>query len=107
VKGDHLGEFEELTLLAACVLRSNAYGVSVQKYVEQVTGRPVTMGAVYASLDRLERKGLVRSALGDISPEPGGKRKRLFTVTANGTRTLREVRRVRNEIWQTIEARRS
>jgi DNA-binding PadR family transcriptional regulator len=107
MKGDHLGEFEELTLLAACALRDNAYGVSVQKYVERVTGRPVTMGAVYASLDRLERKGLVRSALGDVSPERGGKRKRLFTVTANGTRTLSEVRRVRNEIWQTIEARRS
>ena len=107
MKGDRLGEFEELTLLAACVLQDEAYGVSVQQYVERVTGRTITMGAVYASLDRLERKGFVRSALGEATPEPGGKRKRLFSVTSVGMRTLKEVRKVRDHIWQTIEAKRS
>jgi hypothetical protein len=68
VKGDHLGEFEELTLLATCVLRDDAYGVTVQEYLERVTRRTVTMGAVYASLDRLEGKGLLRSAFGEAKP---------------------------------------
>ena len=107
VKGDRLGEFEELTLLAVCVLRDEAYGVPVQEYVERVTGRTITMGAVYASLDRLERKGFVRSALRDARPERGGKRKRFFSVTSAGTRALKEVRRVRDHIWQAIEANRS
>jgi PadR family transcriptional regulator PadR len=93
MKGDHLGEFEELTLLAAWALRDDANGV--------------TMGAVYASLDRLERKALLRSTFGDSKPERGGKRKRLFSVTPAGSRLLKEVRRVRDQIWQTIEAKRS
>ena len=107
MKGDRLGEFEELTLLAVCVLRDEAYGVPVQEYVERVTGRAITMGAVYASLDRLERKGFLRSAMGDAKPERGGKRKRFFSVTSAGTRVLKEVRRVRDHIWQAIEANRS
>jgi DNA-binding PadR family transcriptional regulator len=107
MKGERLGEFEELTLLAVRVLRDEAYGVAVQEYVERVTDRSITMGAVYASLDRLERKGFLRSALGDARPERGGKRKRLFSVTSAGTLALKEVRRVREHIWRAIEARRS
>jgi PadR family transcriptional regulator, regulatory protein PadR len=107
MKGNRLGEFEELTLLAVRVLDDDAYGVSVQEYVEHVTGRLVTMGAVYASLERLERKGFVRSALADATPQPGGKRKRMYSVTAIGMRTLKEVRHVRERIWQAIEANRS
>jgi len=107
MKGDHLGEFEELTLLAAWALRDDAYGVTVQEYLERVTARTVTIGAVYASLDRLERKGYLRSTFGDATPERGGKRKRFFSVTPTGSRLLKEVRRVRDQIWQTIEAKRS
>ena len=104
MKGDHLGEFEELTLLATCALGDEAYGVTVQEYLERVTRRPVTMGAVYASLDRLERKGLLRSAFGDAKPERGGKRKRMFTITLAGSRLLSDARRVRDQLWQAIEA---
>jgi DNA-binding PadR family transcriptional regulator len=107
MKGDHLGEFEELTLLATCVLRDEAYGVTVQGYLERATGRPVTMGAVYASLDRLERKGWLRSVFGDAKPERGGKRKRIFSVTPTGLRILRDVRKLREELWHAIEAARS
>lgn len=105
MKGDHLGEFEELTLLAVCALGADAYGVAVQEYAERASGRLISMGAVYAALDRLESKGLLRSGVGEPTPVPGGKRKRLFTVTPLGMRTLREVRRVRERIWRTIEAR--
>ena len=104
MKGDRMGEFEELTLLAVRALGDRTYGVPVQQFVERATGRNVTMGAVYAALDRLEQKGFVRSVRGDPSPMRGGKRKRLFEVTALGLRTAQDLRRVRERIWQTIEA---
>jgi PadR family transcriptional regulator PadR len=103
VKGDRLGEFEELLLLAVQALREDTYGVPIQQYLERTAGRRVSMGAVYAALDRLERKGLVRSSMGESTPERGGKRKRLFSVTSLGRRTLKDVRRVRDRIWLAIE----
>ena len=103
MKGDRLGEFEELTLLAVKAVEAPVYGVPVQQYVEKTTGRAVAMGAVYAALERLERKGFVRSSMSDPSPERGGKSKRLFAVTPSGMQTLREIRRVRDRIWRAIE----
>ena len=105
MKGDRLGEFEELTLLAVCAISGEAYGVPVQKFVEKATGRNVTMGAVYAALARLEDKGYVRSVLGDAMQVRGGKRKRLFEATPEGARTLKQLRRVRERIWHLIESR--
>jgi DNA-binding PadR family transcriptional regulator len=64
------------------------------------------MGAVYAALDRLEGKDLVRSALGEATRERGGKRKRLFSVTPAGRRAVQDARKVRDRIWQAIEERR-
>jgi DNA-binding PadR family transcriptional regulator len=105
MKGDRLGEFEELTLLAVKALESPVYGVPVQEFIEESTGRDVTMGAVYAALDRLEDKGFVRSELGESTAERGGKAKRLFEVTPAGMRTLREIRATRDRIWRVIEER--
>lgn len=105
MKGDRLGEFEELMLLAIRALDGPIYGVPIQQYLEKISGRVITMGAVYAALDRLEAKGFVRSALGDPTPERGGKRKRLFDITPLGNRTLREVRNTRDRIWRAIEQR--
>jgi DNA-binding PadR family transcriptional regulator len=104
MKGDRLGEFEELTLLAIRALGNGTYGVPVQQFVERATGRAVSLGAVYAALDRLEYKGFVRSSLGDPSPTRGGKRKRLFDVTPIGLRAAKDLRRVREQIWRLIEA---
>jgi len=106
-KGDRLGEFEEFTLLAVRALGDGTYGVPVQQFVERATGRSVSLGAVYAALDRLEHKGFVRSVLGQPSPTRGGKRKRLYDVTPLGLRTARDLRRTRERIWQLIEDRRS
>lgn len=103
MKGDRLGEFEEFTLLALRALGDATYAVPVQEFVEQATKRTVSMGAIYAALDRLEQKGYARSAVGEPSPVRGGKRKRLFTVTPLGVKTLKELRRVRDRIWDTIE----
>jgi PadR family transcriptional regulator, regulatory protein PadR len=104
VKGDRLGEFEELTLLALSALRGRTHAVPIQQFVEQAAGRNVSMGATYAALVRLEAKGFARSTVGEPSPVPGGKRKRLYDVTPLGAKTLRDLRRVRERIWQTIEA---
>jgi PadR family transcriptional regulator PadR len=106
MRGDHLGEFEELTLLAARAVGEQAYAVPVQEYTERISGRNVSIGAVYAALDRLERKGFLRSSVGEPTREPGGKRKRFYAVTPLGMRTLRDVRRVRERIWRAIEAER-
>jgi DNA-binding PadR family transcriptional regulator len=105
VKGDRVGEFEELTLLAICALDHPVYGVPVQEFIERMAGRDVMMGAVYAALDRLEEKGLVRSEFGESSAERGGKAKRLFDVTPAGMRTLKELRATRERIWRVIEER--
>jgi DNA-binding PadR family transcriptional regulator len=81
---DFLGEFEHVVLLALLRLVDNAYGVSVRQEIDQRTGRDVSIGAIYATLDRLERKGYVTSRLGDPTPERGGRSKRFFRVTARG-----------------------
>jgi DNA-binding PadR family transcriptional regulator len=106
MKGERLGEFEELLLLALQALPDDGRSVvAIQQYLEEITSRSVSLGAVYAGLDRLELKGCVRSELGDITRERGGKRKRLFTVTREGKRTTQEARRVREAIWKAIEGR--
>ena len=105
MKGDRLGEFEELTLLAIRALEPPVYAVPIQRFIATTSGRDVVMGAVYAALDRLETKGLVRSTFGESTPEPGGKRKRLFTVTPEGMRMVKDLRRVRERFWRAIEER--
>jgi len=105
MKGDRLGEFEELTLLAVRAIKDDAYGVPVQRFVEKATGRTVTMGAVYAALARLEDKGYLHSVMGEPTQVRGGKGRRLYEITAEGTRTLNGLRRVRDRIWRAIETR--
>jgi DNA-binding PadR family transcriptional regulator len=104
MRNERLGEFEEFTLLAVQALGEPTYGVPVQQFVEQATARNVAIGAVYAALDRLEEKGFVRSVMGEATATRGGKRKRLFEVTAVGLKTAADLHRRRERIWQTIEA---
>jgi PadR family transcriptional regulator, regulatory protein PadR len=98
-----LGEFEEVVLLAVAGLTPSAYSVVIAEELEQQTGQNVTTGAVHAALQRLENKGYLTSHLGEATPERGGRRKRLFTVTALGGRVLKEVQAVRNSLWSRIE----
>ena len=81
---DYLGEFEHIVVLALLRLEERAYGVSVRQEIELRTRREVSIGAVYATLDRLETKGYVKSHRGDPTPERGGRSKRFFRVTAKG-----------------------
>ena len=103
MKGDRVGEFEELTVLAVRALGEPAYAVPVQRFIEKKARRAVSMGAVYAALGRLENKGLLRSTVGEATAQRGGKRKRLYEVTPLGMRRLRELREVRERIWRAIE----
>ena len=105
MKGERLGEFEELTLLAIRAIDPPVYGVPIQRFLEKMTGRDVTMGAVYSALDRLEAKGFVTSTFGASTAERGGKAKRLFAVTAAGVRTLGDLKATRERIWRVIQAR--
>jgi PadR family transcriptional regulator, regulatory protein PadR len=81
---DYIGEFENITLLAVLRLEDRAYGVTVRQEIELRIHREVSIGAVYATLDRLEKKGYATSHQGDPTPERGGRSKRFFRVTADG-----------------------
>ncbi len=87
-KGDNLGEFEILILAALLHLRDEAYGVAIRQEIEARAGRASSIGAVYATLDRLEGKALVQPRMGDSSPERGGRAKRYFDITPEGERRL-------------------
>lgn len=83
-----LGEFEQLVLLALVRQGSDAYGVPLCEDIAERTGRDVSLGAVYKTLDRLEDKGYVQSRLGEPTPERGGRRKKHFKVLGAGQRAL-------------------
>ena len=87
-----LGEFEQLLLLAL-LTTDEAYGVEIRRAIEERTGRTISPGAVYTALDRLERRALVRSRLGEPTAERGGKRKRYYRLVPAGERLLRECER--------------
>ncbi|WP_375767436.1 PadR family transcriptional regulator [Archangium gephyra] len=100
-----LGTFEEQVLLA--VVRtgrasggSGAYGMAVRRELEEVTGREVAIGAVYATLDRLEVKGLVASERGEAS---AGASRRMFAVTPRGARALADSREMRERLWSGVD----
>jgi PadR family transcriptional regulator, regulatory protein PadR len=90
---DYLGEFEHIVVLALLRLGDRAYGVTVRQEIDVCIGREVSIGAIYATLDRLERKGYVRSALGDPTPERGGRSKRFFHVTSKGITAVNRTQR--------------
>ena len=81
-----LGEFEYLMLTAAARLGDDAYGAAIRAAIEDATGRRCSTGALYTTLDRLEEKGLVKTWMGDPTPERGGRPKRMVRVTAKGNR---------------------
>ena len=98
--GKHrLGEFETAVLLAIVHLRGRGYGVSIADEIEGRTGKPVSFGAVYATLDRLQKKGLITSELGEPTPERGGKPKRFYQLKGAGEDALREGQAMAHRMW--------
>lgn len=83
-----LGEFEQLLLLAIVRLEKNAYGATLRQEIEKRTGRTVAIGAIYTTLERLERKSYVRSKVGKPTPERGGRRKKFYRLEPLGAKAL-------------------
>jgi DNA-binding PadR family transcriptional regulator len=99
-KGDYLGNFELMLLLALVRLGDDAYGVTIARELEQQTGREVVVASVYATLERLQERGFVASSLGDPTPERGGRAKRYFRITGAGIREIRDARRALMNMWK-------
>jgi PadR family transcriptional regulator PadR len=87
-KGEFLGDLEQAVLFTVHRLGDNAYGVTIRHEIEKRTGRGVSIGAVYMTLDRLEKKRYVDSTVGDPTPERGGRAKRFYSVTRSGLTAL-------------------
>jgi PadR family transcriptional regulator PadR len=96
-----LGVLEEQILIAVLRTRGDAYGMRVRREIERVTGRELAIGAVYATLDRLEAKGLVISR----RAHAGGPSRRLFDVSPAGAQALAETRAIRERLWQGVDMR--
>ena len=97
-----LGEFEHLVLATALRLK-DGYGAELVRELEERTGRQVQGGALYVTLDRLERKGYLRSRMGDPDPRRGGRPKRFVEVTPEGVRALAEHRDALLRVWEGLE----
>jgi len=95
-----LGSLEHIVLLAVMRLGEAAYGITVRREIESATGRDLSIGAVYATLVRLESKGLIKSYAGEPTAARGGRAKRYFRVTADGKGALRNT----HEIIQKMSA---
>lgn len=99
MRGSNLREFEELVLLSVRMNGEAASGATIQQVLDAEAGRAVSLGAIYTALDRLARKGLVESWLGEPTPVRGGRRKRHYRLTLAGLEELSEIREIRNSMW--------
>lgn len=104
---DYLGEFEHIVVLALLRLGDRAYGVTVRREIEFRTKREVSVGAVYATLDRLETKGYVKSLRGDPTPERGGRSKRFFRVTDKGVAAVNRAQHALHNMAEGLDLIRS
>jgi DNA-binding PadR family transcriptional regulator len=102
MKGNYIGELEELILLAVGLLYPEAYGVAVMDELESRAGRSLNISAVHSVLTRLEEKGFLKSKMSDPTEERGGRRKRIFLLTAAGKRALEEANELRNSMFSQI-----
>jgi PadR family transcriptional regulator PadR len=104
MKETGLGEFEEVILLLVGILGEEAYSFRIAEEFEGQTARAVSIGAVHSTLNRLEEKGFLRSAMGKSTAERGGRRKRIYTITAYGQRALTSARDFRVSLWKQFPA---
>lgn len=98
----YIGEFEELVLLTVGVLYKTAYAVAIAEEITKQSGRVVHISSVHKSLYRLEKKGMLTSELGDAESKRGGKRKRIFSITAYGKKVVDESMALRIQLRKQI-----
>ena len=99
---ESLGHFELLVMLALVRQGEEAYGVPIADAIAQSTGKQVILASVYNTLERLEEKGLVRSTLGQSTPQRGGRAKRYFSITTAGLREVRAAKKALTVLWRGI-----
>ena len=100
---ERLGEFEQLVLLAVARLGDEGYGTTIRRELERRASRAVTVGALYATLERLEMKGLVRTREGEPTARRGGRAKRHYALTAPGVAALHDARSALDRMWEGLE----
>lgn len=94
-----LGEFEEIILLLVGILGEEAYAYKIEEEFAEQTQRSSTIGAIHSTLNRLEKKGFLDSFMGKPSARRGGRRKRIYLITALGQRVLNESRNLKLSLW--------
>jgi PadR family transcriptional regulator, regulatory protein PadR len=99
MKETRLGDFEEVLLLLVGILDMEAYSYRIADEFYRQTGRSISIGATHSTLERLEQKGFLKSKMGEATAERGGRRKRIFTITALGKRVLKESRDFKITLW--------
>lgn len=102
MKRSTIGEFEEMVLLMVLILQGEAYMISLQKELIDQASRSITMGALHTTLSRLEKKGLLSSEMGEPTKERGGRRKRIYQVTAAGKTELSAIKEMRKSLWDQV-----
>ena len=99
---EHIGELEELILLLIIMLKDEAYGFAIRKALKEQADRVVTIGAVHGTVNRLEKKGFIQSEMAGATELRGGRRKRIFTITAMGKKVLHRSRDIKVNLWSQI-----
>lgn len=101
---DLLSRVEEVILLAVYQLGDEAYGVPIRKWVAEMMGKKMSIGAIYVPLDRLTKRGFLTAVMGHPTPERGGRRKRYYRLTPEGMNALNETRQFQDKIWARMPA---
>jgi DNA-binding PadR family transcriptional regulator len=102
-RGEHLGEFEQVVLLAVAQLGGTGYGVTVRQEIQRRTGRRVSLGAVYSTLVRAEEKGYVAGFEGESTSVRGGRAKRHYRLLPAGAGALKATRRMLDRMWEDVD----
>lgn len=106
-RGERIGLFEEIVLLVVARLEGEGYGLSILREIEACTGSRPAIGAVYATLERLEDKGWITSFAGEATPKRGGRAKRHYRIELRGARALQGTRRLFDRLWDGLDLGRS
>ncbi len=97
-----ISKTEEMILLTVWKLQDEAYGVTIREYLQEITSKKISIGGIYVPLDRLVRKGLLKTFQADPTPERGGMSKRYYYITSEGVKTLQDSKKVQDSLWNNL-----
>jgi DNA-binding PadR family transcriptional regulator len=102
MKKNRLGEFQELILMSVVILKEEAYGNEIERYLEKSMNERLSMGAIQTALKRMEEKGFLTSEWGEVTQKRGGKRKRIYTATPYAHQVLHDMKDLRARMWSAM-----